>query len=31
MAEFMQTQGVKSLYILNDKETYGLGHRREPP
>jgi len=25
MAEFMQTQGVKSLYILNDKETYGLG------
>lgn len=25
MAEFMQTKGVKSLYILNDKETYGLG------
>ena len=25
VAEFMQTKGVKSLYILNDKETYGLG------
>lgn len=25
LAEFMQTKGVKSLYILNDKETYGLG------
>ena len=25
MAEFMQAQGVKSLYILNDKEAYGLG------
>ncbi|HUG63862.1 MAG TPA: branched-chain amino acid ABC transporter substrate-binding protein [Gaiellaceae bacterium] len=24
-AEFMQKQGVKSLYILNDKEAYGLG------
>jgi branched-chain amino acid transport system substrate-binding protein len=25
MAEFMQSQGVKSVYILNDKEAYGLG------
>ena len=25
VAEFMQSQGVKSLYILNDKEAYGLG------
>jgi branched-chain amino acid transport system substrate-binding protein len=25
LAEFMQTQGVESLYILNDKEAYGLG------
>ena len=25
MAEFMQAQGVKSLYVLNDKEAYGLG------
>jgi branched-chain amino acid transport system substrate-binding protein len=25
MAEFMQEQGVKSVYILNDKEFYGLG------
>jgi len=25
VAEFMQKQGVKSLYILNDKEAYGLG------
>ena len=24
-AEFMQSQGVKSVYILNDKEAYGLG------
>ena len=24
-AEFMKTQGVKSVYILNDKEAYGLG------
>jgi branched-chain amino acid transport system substrate-binding protein len=24
-AKFMQQQGVKSLYILNDKEAYGLG------
>ena len=24
-AEFMQKQGVKSVYILNDKEAYGLG------
>ena len=25
VAEFMQKQGVKSVYILNDKEAYGLG------
>ena len=25
LAEFMQAQGVKSVYILNDKEAYGLG------
>ncbi|HJV29663.1 MAG TPA: branched-chain amino acid ABC transporter substrate-binding protein, partial [Gaiellaceae bacterium] len=25
MAEFAQSQGVKSIYILNDKEAYGLG------
>jgi len=25
MAEFAQAQGVKSVYILNDKEAYGLG------
>jgi len=25
LAEFMQSQGVKSVYILNDKEAYGLG------
>ena len=25
VAEFAQTQGVKSVYILNDKEAYGLG------
>jgi branched-chain amino acid transport system substrate-binding protein len=25
VATFMQTQGVKSVYILNDKEAYGLG------
>jgi branched-chain amino acid transport system substrate-binding protein len=25
MAEFAQSQGVKSVYILNDKEAYGLG------
>jgi branched-chain amino acid transport system substrate-binding protein len=24
-AEFMQKEGVKSVYILNDKEPYGLG------
>ena len=24
-AKFMQSKGVKSLYILNDKEAYGLG------
>lgn len=24
-AEFAQTQGVKNVYILNDKEAYGLG------
>jgi branched-chain amino acid transport system substrate-binding protein len=24
-AEFMKAQGVKSVYILNDKEAYGLG------
>jgi branched-chain amino acid transport system substrate-binding protein len=24
-AEFMQKQGVKKLYILNDKQAYGLG------
>ena len=25
VAEFMQAQGVKSVFILNDKEAYGLG------
>jgi branched-chain amino acid transport system substrate-binding protein len=25
VAEFAQAQGVKSVYILNDKEAYGLG------
>jgi branched-chain amino acid transport system substrate-binding protein len=25
VAEFMQKQGVESVYILNDKEAYGLG------
>ena len=25
MAEFAQEQGIKSVYILNDKESYGLG------
>jgi branched-chain amino acid transport system substrate-binding protein len=25
VAEFMQEEGVKSVYILNDKEAYGLG------
>ena len=25
VAEFMQQEGVKSVYILNDKEAYGLG------
>jgi len=25
MAEFAKAQGVKSIYILNDKEAYGLG------
>jgi branched-chain amino acid transport system substrate-binding protein len=25
VAEFMQEQGVKSVYVLNDKEAYGLG------
>jgi branched-chain amino acid transport system substrate-binding protein len=25
MAKFMQSKGVKSVYILNDKEAYGLG------
>jgi len=25
LAEFMQKQGIKSVYILNDKEAYGLG------
>jgi branched-chain amino acid transport system substrate-binding protein len=25
MAEFAQKQGIKSVYILNDKEAYGLG------
>ena len=25
VAEFMKSQGVKSLYVLNDKEAYGLG------
>ena len=25
MAEFMQSQGIKSVYVLNDKEAYGLG------
>ena len=24
-AEFMQSQGVKNVYVLNDKEAYGLG------
>jgi branched-chain amino acid transport system substrate-binding protein len=25
MAEFMQAQGIKNVYVLNDKEAYGLG------
>ena len=25
VAEFMQKEGIKSVYILNDKEAYGLG------
>ena len=25
VAEFMQEQGIKSVYVLNDKEAYGLG------
>jgi branched-chain amino acid transport system substrate-binding protein len=25
LAEFMQAQGVKNVFILNDKEAYGLG------
>jgi branched-chain amino acid transport system substrate-binding protein len=25
IAEFMEKQGIKSVYILNDKEAYGLG------
>jgi branched-chain amino acid transport system substrate-binding protein len=25
LAEFMQAKGIKSVYILNDKEAYGLG------
>ena len=25
MAEFAKSQGIKSVYILNDKEAYGLG------
>jgi branched-chain amino acid transport system substrate-binding protein len=25
LAKFMQSKGVKSVYILNDKEAYGLG------
>ncbi len=25
MAEFAQEQGIKNIYILNDKESYGLG------
>ena len=25
MAEFAQAQGIKSIYVLNDKEAYGLG------
>jgi branched-chain amino acid transport system substrate-binding protein len=25
IAEFMQKQGIESVYILNDKEAYGLG------
>jgi branched-chain amino acid transport system substrate-binding protein len=25
VAEFMQKQGIESVYILNDKEAYGLG------
>jgi branched-chain amino acid transport system substrate-binding protein len=25
IAEFMQKKGIKSVYILNDKEAYGLG------
>ena len=31
MAEFMQAQGVKSLYVLNDKEAYGLGVATNTP
>ena len=25
MAEFAQSKGIKSVYVLNDKESYGLG------
>jgi branched-chain amino acid transport system substrate-binding protein len=25
MAEFAQSQGIKNIYVLNDKEAYGLG------
>ena len=25
MAEFAQSQGIESVYVLNDKESYGLG------
>jgi branched-chain amino acid transport system substrate-binding protein len=25
VAEFMQSQGIKNVYVLNDKEAYGLG------
>ena len=25
MAEFAQSQGIKNVYVLNDKEAYGLG------
>ena len=25
VAEFMQSEGVKNVYVLNDKESYGLG------
>ena len=30
MAEFAKEQGVKKVYILNDKEAYGLGVATNP-